>query len=233
MKKRFFRWILILAAAGAALTLVMAVTANNQGLKEYAEGFGAAQTGRFVQNERGKEYEEGTGYTAAGSRIGDSSINRDAIEGEAGPSGHATFPAGDAWEALAPTADLSEVYRFSGISDDGEQGSANRKEATSIHCTNTSTTNNQVEVQVYQWNGTEVFTGTVNMPPNRTFTFSTQNTTIYFDDVLLGGSPGTLAIYQGTGVVLAESPQVVCSVQVLDPLNYPPVFAVGLEIYKR
>ncbi len=122
-------------------------------------------------------------------------------------------------------------YRFSGVSDDGEQGSANRKEATSIHCTNTSTTDNQVEVQVYQWNGTDVYTGTVNMPPNRTYTFSTQNTTIYFDDVLLGGTPGTLAIYQGTGVVLAESAEIVCTAQVLDPLNYPPIFATKLAMY--
>jgi pyruvate/2-oxoglutarate dehydrogenase complex dihydrolipoamide dehydrogenase (E3) component len=125
------------------------------------------------------------------------------------------------------------VYRFSGVSDDGLQGDASRKEATSIHCTNVSAANNQVEVQLYQWNGTDVFTGTANIPPNGTLTFSTQNTTIYFDDVLLGGSPGTTAIFQGSGVILAESSQIVCSVQVLDPLTYPPIFAVGLEIYKR
>ncbi len=84
----------------------------------------------------------------------------------------------------------------------------------------------------YQWNGTDVYTGTVNMPPNRTFTFSTQNTTIYFDDVLLGGSPGTDAIFQGSGLVLAASNKVICTAQVLDPLNYPPVFVGSLELYR-
>jgi len=124
-------------------------------------------------------------------------------------------------------------YRFSGVSDDGEQGSANRKEATSIHCTNTSAADNEVEVQVYQWNGTDVFTGTVTMPPNRTFTFSTQNTTIYFDDVILGGVPGTDPVFQGSGQILSESADIICSAQVLDPLNYPPIFATKLTMYHR
>jgi hypothetical protein len=132
----------------------------------------------------------------------------------------------------AAPLDLLPVYRFNGITDDGEQGSANRKEATSIHCTNIDQTNNvQVEVMLYQWNGTDVYTGTVNMPPNRSFTFSTQNTTIYFDDVLLGGSPGTPAIFQGSGVVLADSNKVICTAQVLDPLNYPPTFLEKLPMY--
>jgi hypothetical protein len=135
-------------------------------------------------------------------------------------------------QALAPTQDLTILYRFSGVTDDGEQGSSSRREATSIHCTNFDPVNNaQVEVQVYQWNGTDVYTGTVNMPPNRTFTFSTQNTTIYFDDVILGGSPGTPAIFQGSGRVLSSHPNVICTAQILDPLNYPPVYASRLPLH--
>lgn len=136
-------------------------------------------------------------------------------------------------ETQAVPSSLSLLYQFSGVTDDGEQGSINRKEATSIHCTNMSTENTQIEVRLYQWNGTDVFTGTVNMPPNRTFTFSTQNTTIYFDDVLLGGSPGTSAIFQGSGQILTNRPEVNCSAQILDPLNYPPVFATRLPLYDR
>ncbi len=128
--------------------------------------------------------------------------------------------------------DLGLLYVFSGVSDDGQQGSAARREATSIHCTNLDPLNNvQVEVQVFQWNGTDVYTGTVNMPPGRTFTFSTQNTTIYFDDVILGGSPGTPAIFQGHGRVFAESGRVICTAQVLDPLNYPPLFMDKLSLH--
>lgn len=134
-------------------------------------------------------------------------------------------------EQSLASSTLPVRYRFTGVSDDGQQGSAERKEATSIHCTNTSTENNRVEVQIYQWNGTDVFTATINMPPNRNFTFSTQNTTIYFDDVLLGGAPGTPAIFQGSGVVLAESAAIICTAQVLDPRNYPPIFATRLAMY--
>ncbi|MCA9936892.1 MAG: hypothetical protein H6662_16985 [Ardenticatenaceae bacterium] len=126
-------------------------------------------------------------------------------------------------------ASLRVRYRFSGVSDDGEQGSTNRKEATSIHCTNLSATDNQVEVQIIQWNGTDVFTGTLTMPPNATSTFSTQNTTIYYDDIFIGGS--TPAIFQGSGRILSQSDQLICTAQVLDPLNYPPVFATKLTMF--
>jgi len=233
MKLNIFRWVLFLLAVGTALLFAFAVAAGSLEIKEFAEGNGASDTGSVVQGGAEKNYVEGAADTAAGSRISEQDVGRSYPEGQGGPAGRASFPDGDAWTALSPAADLVEIYRFSGVSDDGEQGSASRREATSIHCTNVSASDNEVEVQVYQWNGTDVFTGTVTMPPNRTFTFSTQNTTIYFDDVILGGVPGTEAIFQGSGVVLAESSQVVCSVQVLDPLNYPPVFAVSLEVYKR
>jgi hypothetical protein len=134
---------------------------------------------------------------------------------------------------VSANGDLSVLYRFSGVSDDGEQGSANRHEATSVHCTNIGTQDTLVEVQIYQWNGTNVYTGTVNMPANRTFTFSTQNTTIYFEDVVLGGSPGSDAIFQGSGRVLADHPGVICTAQVLDPLNYPPDFVVALDVFQE
>jgi len=234
MKQRVFRWFFVILVVVVALVLVIAAAAINLEEKEYAEGDGAAGTGSILQSGTQREYVEGAGYSAAGSRVGGSiATYRGSVEGQAGSSGRASFPDGNAWAVLSPAADLIEVYRFSGVSDDGEQGSANRKEATSIHCTNTSAADNEVEVQVYQWNGTDVFTGTVTMPPNRTFTFSTQNTTIYFDDVILGGVPGTDPVFQGSGQILSESADIICSAQVLDPLNYPPIFATKLTMYHR
>jgi hypothetical protein len=131
------------------------------------------------------------------------------------------------------SASLPVLYRFTGVTDDGEQGSATRKEATTIHCTNVGSNIAQVEVQVYQWNGTDVYTGTANIPVNGTLTFSTQNTTIYFDDVILGGSLGTPAIFQGSGKILSSSPQVFCTAQALDPLTYPPNFVTKLPLFDR
>jgi hypothetical protein len=143
--------------------------------------------------------------------------------------------------ALVPRAaaggKLKTIYLFTGVTDDGEQGSANRKEATSVTCTNVDPKKDaDIEVRVFQYNGTDMFTGTVTAPPGRTFTFSTQNTTIYFDDAILKApestDPGTDAIFQGFGRVLASHKNVVCTAQALDPLNYPPVFAVGLDMLR-
>ena len=152
------------------------------------------------------------------------------------------YPEGEGGSVLSQSADaaLEEadkyelIYVFAGVSDDGEQGSVSRKEATSVHCSNTSRKNTiDIKVLVRQWNGTDIFVGKVSAPPLRSFTFSTQNTTIYFDDVLLGGSPGTNAIFQGQGAVYAKNPAITCTAQVLDPLNYPPTFAVSLAMERR
>lgn len=127
------------------------------------------------------------------------------------------------------------LYRFTGVVDDGQQGTPDRLIATSIHCTNVDDTvppePAEVAVQVYQWNGTDVYSGTVTMTANRTFTFSTQGTSIYFDDVILGGAPGTQAIFQGSGQIWSSHPNVVCTAQTLDPLNYPPEFMVRLPMF--
>jgi hypothetical protein len=151
-------------------------------------------------------------------------------EGKAGITRHVVLDRMPDAPVCSPNP-LSLRFRASGASDDGEQGSANRKEATSVHCTNFSTGNAEIEVQVIQWDGLGVFCGVVTAPAGRTFTFSTQNTTIYFDDVILNGSPGTPAIFQGSVLIWSDSPQVRCTAQVLDPINYPPIFVTGLELY--
>lgn len=231
MQPKMRQKVFVFLAIGLALTLAIVTAAGNLELKEYVEGEGAIAVGASIQDTV-KGYVEGTGYDSAGFRTEALLGERDYAEGQGGETGQATFPAGDAWQQLAPAVDLVEVYRFTGVTDDGQKGSPNRKKATAIHCTNVANTNNQVEVQVFQYDGTSVYTGTATISPNRTFTFSTQNTAIYFDDVVLGGL-GTDNIYQGTGRVLAQSKQVICTAQALDPFNLPPSFVVNLDLYKR
>jgi hypothetical protein len=191
--------------------MAMVVRAQGPETKPYVEGQGAQATGRLE------------GVVSQEMRPG---------EGLAGSSG--TGRLSEAGSSGVAAASLNILYRFSGATDDGEQGSGSRREATSVLCTNIDDTHNvQVEVQIIQWNGTDVYTGSVNMPPNRSYTYSTQNTTIYFDDVILGGSPGTPAIYQGSGRILSSNPNVICTVEVLDPLNYPPVFVSAVELFKQ
>ena len=212
MKKRFFKLAVPLITAGILIIsmLILGVQAQDGATKPYTEGV-AGEAGGTSANQTPQTLKSG--------------------EGVAGNSGTSQL---DRTTAELAVEGLSILYRFSGVTDDGEQGSTNRKEATSIHCTNiNSSADVQLEVQLVQWNGTDVFTGTATIPPNRSFTFSTQNTTIYFDDVFLGGSPGTPAIYQGSGRILSSNPNVICTAQVLDPLNYPPVFVSGLELFRQ
>jgi hypothetical protein len=132
--------------------------------------------------------------------------------------------------AAAPSA-TSVILQFSGVTDDGQKSSSARKEATSILCTNTGNNNASIEVQLFQWSGSMVYTATVSAPPKASYTFSTQNTTIYFDDVIFGTGGGTDAIFQGYGRVLSNRSSVICTAQVLDPLGYPPVFMDKLTMY--
>ena len=210
MKKRIFKTSVPLIAAGILIIsmLIIGVQAQDGNTKPYLEGE-AGQAARAVANQTTQTLKPG--------------------EGIAGASGSGQINKAD---TDLTVEGLSTLYRFSGVSDDGEQGSTNRRKATSVHCTNIGSTDTQVEVQVFQYNGTDVFTGTVTMPPNRTFTFSTQNTAIYFEDIVLGGVPGTDAIYQGSGRVLSSNPGVICTAQVLDPLNVPPVFVSNIELFR-
>lgn len=249
MNKRKFGFVLVSLCVILALATTVVVLADEIGeVKDYAEGSaGSANTvyGNGTNAER--SVPEGESGSAGKYISPDTQASIDKLEA-AGSGGYSSpgapeyklerpYPEGQAgsfYQSEQPVIldDLLVRYRFSGVTDDGEQGSASRREATSILCTNTGSEDNRVYVEVYQWNGTDVFTGTVNFPPLRSFTFSTQNTTIYFDDVILGGTPGTDAIFQGYGVVLSEKPSIVCTAEVLDPLGYPPVFLSAVELFK-
>ena len=163
------------------------------------------------------------------------------VEGQAGTGGQFVAPAGanrpwaegEAGLVGESPATTSLMFVFSGVTDDGLQGGAGRKEATSILCSNLAASNNTIEVRLFNWDGSQVGTGSVTAAPNASYTFSTQNTTIYFDDVILGAGGGTVAIFQGFGEVWADQTNVICTAEVLDPLGYPPVFVTALELFRR
>jgi len=134
-------------------------------------------------------------------------------------------------EPQAPSGSLAVLYTFTGVTDDGAQSAAGRKEATSILCTNLAASNTTVEVHVFNWDGSEVGTGTATVAPNNSYTFSTQNTTIYFEDVILGSGGGTPAIFQGFGEVWTDQTNVICTAEILDPLGYPPVYMDKLPLF--
>jgi len=178
--------------------------------------------------------------------VGQEGPGKPQVEGQAGTGGQFVAPAaaGRPWaegEANGVSAGqmgeapatMSLLYVFSGVTDDGLQSAAGRKEATSILCTNLAASNTTIEVHVFNWDGSEVGTGNVTAAPNNSYTFSTQNTTIYFEDVILGSGGGTPAIFQGFGQVWTDQTNVICTAEVLDPLGYPPVFVSALELFRR
>jgi hypothetical protein len=162
-------------------------------------------------------------------------------EGQAGTGGQfvAPPPAERPWAegeaGLAPDeapTGLGLLYTFSGVTDDGQQGSVNRKEATVLHCTNLASAVTTIELRLFNYDGTQVALATLDAPVNYSFTFSTQQTTIFFDDIVLGAG-GTPAINQGSGQVWTDRADVICTAQVLDPLGYPPAFVSALELFRR
>ncbi len=127
-----------------------------------------------------------------------------------------------------PLAGYSVLYMFTGVIND-----PSAREATAVHCTNFGA--NPVDVRVEVWNTEpgDTYSRTLTIDPGWTQTFGTQPI-IGFpannDDIL---SPAPGGIYQGSGRVLTKQhSNVICTAQVLDPFNDPPVFSSNLYMYR-
>ena len=114
------------------------------------------------------------------------------------------------------TDPLVQVYRFSGVRDDG--GAANAGTATTFHCTNFSGATESFRVQVRQYNGTVVGDNTRNLAHNETVTTSTHGTVAYFEDVALN----TGLVFQGSARIWATSPSIVCTASTIDAAAAAP-----------
>ncbi len=126
----------------------------------------------------------------------------------------------------SPPADYSVLYMFTGVIN---HTGVNR--ATAVHCTNFSA--DAVDVRVEAWTripGT-TYSNTLTIDAGQTGTFATKYTYSFPSDVILAPPPG--GIYQGSGRVLTKQhSNVICTAQVLDPFNDPPVFSSNLDMYR-
>lgn len=255
MKVKKIRLVILCVLVIIALTATAVVLAYDGDAKNYSEGNATGQNVALVRSGIDSEKLSLEGQNGMSSALLSSGNGIDTInnidnrgsEGNladqniaidvAGDIAKRPYPEGEAASfskslQSAIDANLSVRYMFSGLTDDGKKGAADRKEATSILCTNTGSVNNQIYVELYQWSGAEIYTATITAPPMASYTFSTQNTTIYFDDIIFGTGGGTDSIFQGSAIILSEKPTLVCTVEVLDPLNYPPIYVTALELYK-
>lgn len=123
-------------------------------------------------------------------------------------------------------------FYFSGVVDDGEKGSSNRREATSFHCTNLGGTAANVELAIYYLTSgsTPIATSSYPINPGETVTVSTQNTDIYYDSITLDTNS---IFYQGLAHIKTDSQDVICTGQILDPRFYPPKFAAELTPFNE
>jgi hypothetical protein len=153
-----------------------------------------------------------------------SPANRLWAEGQGG-----IFPAENSPEA----GSLNMVFVIPGVSDDGQKSGPTRKVATSILCTNLAASNTTIEVRLYNTFGIMAGIGTANVGPNQSYTFSTQETSIYYDDIILGPGGGTDTINQGHGQVWADQATIICAAEVLDPFNPIPFYVGSLELFRR
>ena len=128
-----------------------------------------------------------------------------------------------------PPPGFSVLYTFSGAAD---TKNTTNTAATSVHCTNAGTASVQVMVQISDFDNTPTIAGTFTIASNRSATFSSHPTIFYLDDVTLSATGDD--IDQGSGRVLINpsSAKVICTAQVLDPVNNPPEYVINLDLFK-
>lgn len=136
------------------------------------------------------------------------------------------IPAGATAMTGAGERTLNVLYRFSGVQDDGAKGGANRKHGTVIHCSNAGNTTASLALVLYNHDGQIVKSVKYSIGAWRTKTAATQPSKLYDNDLNLN----TPLIYQGLGMVLSSSTNVVCSAQVLDVRSEFPDYLVDLHM---
>ena len=128
-----------------------------------------------------------------------------------------------------PPPGFSVLYTFSGAAD--TQNSTNTS-ATSVHCTNAGTANVQVIVEISDFDNSPTISGTLTLVPNRTATFGSHGTALYIEDVTLTATADNIDQGSGRVSINPSSAKVICTGQVLDPLNNPPEFVINLDLFK-
>ncbi|MBN1811059.1 MAG: hypothetical protein JXA14_04410 [Anaerolineae bacterium] len=149
----------------------------------------------------------------------------DRAEGTLGRAGSIHGLAATQMPALQPPG-LTTVYHFSGALNDD---AGTTLSATVVQCSNIGAGPTLVEVQLFEFNASSVYTASVLIDPLATATFESDPVAFYLADVFLNA--GTVS--QGYGRILAEHAGLVCTVQTLDPTGSPPAWSFDIPIYSE
>jgi hypothetical protein len=157
---------------------------------------------------------------------GGESATNERVEGTAGKTGQILGLTAEQLPALQPP-DLTPLYHFAGALN---KDTVTPNKATVVQCTNVDdTASTQVEVQLFDYDAGDVFTGTLNVAPLRTATFESIPVSFYLADLIMYA--GT--VDQGYGRILTEHSNVVCTVQTVDPTSSPPSWSFDIPVYTR
>ena len=121
------------------------------------------------------------------------------------------------------------LFMFSGARD--TTTAVTNSAATSVHCTNFDTNKDaDIVVEFADFDNNPVVQLNLIITPQRTRTFSTQNTAFYIEDATAAIADD---IDQGSVAVLGDrnSRKVICTAVVLDPVNNPPAYVHTLSPY--
>jgi hypothetical protein len=128
------------------------------------------------------------------------------------------YPEGAAPAApLATTDPLVRLYRISGVRDNG--GGVEFGVATSFHCSSASTVDETLRITLRNFDGTQVASRAVTLPPRDTVTLSTHITRIFTEDVALSRG---VVINQGSAEILGTSADIFCSAMIVDAATGSP-----------
>jgi hypothetical protein len=128
--------------------------------------------------------------------------------------------------ANPPPAGFSVLYMFTGASNDNDNtNGVGDQLATSVHCTNYDTQAITLTLQFFSTSGGAVDSFSDSLASNETGTYSTQNT--FFNETPLT----TNYFEQGSGRILATSPKLICTAQLLESGSITPTFMVKLPLF--
>jgi hypothetical protein len=117
------------------------------------------------------------------------------------------------------------VYHFAGALNDNASSDG---KGTAVQCSNAnSTISTTIEVQLFEYNATSVYTGTITVEPLETSTFESRQIAFYLADVFMNAG----LVEQGYGRILSSHDDIVCTVQTIDPHNSPPTWSFDLPLY--
>ena len=150
-------------------------------------------------------------------------------QGPQGDEGEEPGGIGGLGLADPPPAGFTVLYMFTGAKD--TQNATPNTAATSVHCTNYGSSSVQVRVEISDKDNVPTDSATFTLAPNATETVSSQLTELYFEDALLSTTVDD--INQGSGRILADSSsaKIICTAQVLDPINNPPQYLINLDLF--